>query len=158
MIGVRGPTPLWPVLPWTGSSGNLRTHAEQATENKPVSSTSPRPILQLLPPVSCQSSFLIAFHDTVWHGSISRTIPFLPKVLVVRTLFITEQKPKTLRNMKNLQGSCEGQLRQTKHLPHNDLEIVHRLYHYFTNAPKRKGTHTLKGGSENRSSAHDLTE
>jgi hypothetical protein len=84
VINVGGPRPLW-----VGTSlgcllvlGSIGKQAELSMGSKPVSSTHPRPLQQLLPPGS-QLSSLMDYSDGLQCESVSQINPFLPNLLLV---------------------------------------------------------------------------
>jgi hypothetical protein len=62
---------------------SIRNKVEQDRKNKPVSSTLPWLLHQLLPPSSCPVSVpvLTSFDDEQEYGSASQINPFLPSLL-----------------------------------------------------------------------------
>jgi hypothetical protein len=67
---MRGPSPLWWDHPWAGILGAIRKQTEQATRSKPVSSTPPWPVHQLLLQVSALCEFLrLLLAMTFYHSN-----------------------------------------------------------------------------------------
>jgi hypothetical protein len=67
----------------TCAGGPIRKQAKQALGSKPVSSTPPWPLHQLLSLDSCSVwvPVLISFNDGLHCGSVSQINPFIPKLL-----------------------------------------------------------------------------
>ena len=64
--------------------GSVRKQAEQPRRSKPVSSTQPRPMHELILTLgSCPACVpvLTSFNDELWCGSLSQINNFLPKFL-----------------------------------------------------------------------------
>jgi hypothetical protein len=84
--------------------GSVRKQAEQAMRSKPVSSTPPWPLHQLLPPDSYPAPVpvLASLNDEQCGGGVSRINPFLPNVLFQSCCFtraagtLTKEVTKTL--------------------------------------------------------------
>jgi hypothetical protein len=72
---------------------------KQAMRSKPVSSTPPQPLHQLLPPGSSPICIpvLTSFNDGLQCGNVSQINPFLPNLLSVMIFYHSNSNPKTSR-------------------------------------------------------------
>jgi hypothetical protein len=76
--------PVGGAIPGQVALGSIRKQSEKARGSKPVSSTPPWPLHQLLPPSSCPVWVpgLTSFGDEHQCGSVSWITPFLPSLLL----------------------------------------------------------------------------
>jgi hypothetical protein len=82
---------------------SIGQQAEQAKGNKPISSTPPWPLHQLLPPSSCPlwAPVLTSLGDEQQCESVSWINPFLPPPQKKRNSFLSWQTSKECFNSKN---------------------------------------------------------
>jgi hypothetical protein len=94
--------------------GSIRKQAEQAMRSKPVSSTPPWPLHQLLPLGSSSAwvRVLTSFSDQHWPESITQLDPFLPSLFWVMVFYYSNRiltryfLPTTLWQLRLLLLRC----------------------------------------------------
>lgn len=96
-------------IPGLLALSSIRKQAKQAKNNKPVSSTTPWPLYQLLHPGSCLAwlPVLNSLSDGLLYGSISQTHPFLLEFILVMVFHYSNRNPKTNRDRRRKRNPGE---------------------------------------------------